>query len=209
MARTRVKICGITRPEDAQEAARLGADALGLVFYSSSPRAVTVERARHIVDGLPPFVTVVGLFVNAEPREIRAALEAVPIDLLQFHGDEPPEACRGYGRRYVKAVTMTEDVDLAAMALHYGDAAALLLDTPSPRARGGTGESFDWSRVPSDVGKSIVLAGGLNPDNVAEAIQVARPYGVDVSSGVELAKGIKDAAKMAAFMRGVDSVTKG
>lgn len=206
MIRTRVKICGITRPEDALAAARAGADAIGLVFYPPSPRAVTRERAREIVQVLPPFVSVVGLFVNAQPAEVRAALAALPIDLLQFHGDEAPEECRIYGRPYIKAVAMAPGVDLQAAARRYVDAAGLLLDTHREGVRGGTGEVFDWSRIPPGLDRPIILAGGLTLENVAAAVQRVRPYAVDVSSGVEVSKGIKDAARIEAFIRGVNSV---
>lgn len=206
MRRTRIKICGITRPGDGLAAARAGADAIGLVFYSKSPRAVTMEQAREIVRVVPPFVSVVGLFVNAQPAEIRAVLEAVPLDLLQFHGDEPPEACRGYGRPYVKAVSMAPGVDVADCARRYADAAGLLLDTHREGIPGGTGEAFDWARIPPGLDKPIILAGGLTSENVIEAVQRVRPYAVDVSSGVESAKGIKDAARIEAFIRGVNSV---
>ncbi len=206
MIRTRVKICGITRPEDALAAARAGADAIGLVFYPPSPRAVTRERAREIVQVLPPFVSVVGLFVNAQPAEVRAALAALPIDLLQFHGDEAPEECRIYGRPDIKAVAMAPGVDLQAVARRYVDAAGLLLDTHREGVRGGTGEVFDWSRIPPGLDRPIILAGGLTLENVAAAVQRVRPYAVDVSSGVEVSKGIKDAARIEAFIRGVNSV---
>lgn len=206
MIRTRVKICGITRPEDALAAARAGADAIGLVFYPPSPRAVTRERAREIVQVLPPFVSVVGLFVNAQPAEVRAALAALPIDLLQFHGDEAPEECRIYGRPYIKAVAMAPGVDLQAVARRYVDAAGLLLDTHREGVRGGTGEAFDWSQIPPGLDRPIILAGGLTLENVAAAVQRVRPYAVDVSSGVEVSKGIKDAARIEAFIRGVNSV---
>jgi phosphoribosylanthranilate isomerase len=204
--RTRVKICGITRPEDAIAAAHAGADAIGLVFYSPSPRAVGLERARIIMQALPPFVAAVGLFVNPAPEEVRVVLASLPIGLLQFHGDETPEQCRAYGRPYLKAIAMKEGVDLTACARRYPDAAGLLLDSYHPDRRGGTGEPFDWTRVPVGLAQPVILAGGLTPANVAAAIAQVRPYGVDVSSGVESAKGIKDAAQVAAFMRGVESV---
>ncbi len=206
-ARVRVKICGITRCEDALAAVRLGADAIGLVFYASSPRAVTLAQAQEIVRALPPFVTVVGLFVDAPPEEIRAVLDGVRIDLLQFHGDETPGDCSGYGKPYIKAVRMQEGVDVAEITHRYADASGLLLDSYRAGVAGGTGETFDWARVPPDVDKPIILAGGLTPENVADAIVQVRPYAVDVSGGVESAKGIKDAGKIAAFMRGVKSVS--
>jgi phosphoribosylanthranilate isomerase len=153
---------------------------------------------------LPPFVTTVGLFVDAAAARIREVLGQVPLDLLQFHGQETPEQCRGHGRPYIKAVHMRVGVDLASLARAYGDAAGLLLDAYSPTAAGGTGQVFDWAKVPRDFGHPIVLAGGLTPENVAAAIKQVRPYAVDVSSGVESGKGIKDAAKIAAFMRSVN-----
>lgn len=203
--RTRVKICGITRPEDAIAAARLGADAIGLVFYAPSPRAVTAAQARAVCAALPPFVSVVGLFVDAPAAEVWEVLQAVPLDVLQFHGDEAPAYCAAFGRPYLKALRMRDGLDVAAAARRYVDAQGLLLDTYVPGAAGGTGRCFDWTRVPQALDKPIILAGGLTPDNVAEAITVAHPYGVDVSGGVEQSRGIKSAAKMAAFMRGVES----
>ena len=199
--RTRIKICGITRPEDGIEAARLGVDAVGLVFYSMSPRAVTPSQAAEIVAALPPFVTTVGLFVDPEPVNVEVVLAQVSLDLIQFHGDETPEFCACFGRPYLKAIRMREGVDLAAERQRYRDARGLLLDTYQPGIPGGTGEAFEWGRVPQDLAASIVLAGGLGPDNVAAAIQQVRPYAVDVSGGVEASKGIKDAAKMAAFFK--------
>ncbi|HKJ76662.1 MAG TPA: phosphoribosylanthranilate isomerase [Gammaproteobacteria bacterium] len=203
MQRTRVKICGITRPEDGLEAARLGADAIGLVFHDASPRAVTAEQARAVVAALPPFVTTVGLFVDADPARIRAVLEAVPLDLLQFHGDEPAAACDAFGRPYIKALRRREDLDAAAAIAAYPDARGVLLDAYRPDAAGGTGHRFDWSRVPREPAKPVVLAGGLNPDNVGGAVAAVRPFAVDVSSGVERDKGIKDPARMAAFLAAV------
>ncbi len=202
-ARTRVKICGITRPEDGLEAARLGADAIGLVFYAPSPRAVGVERAAEIAASLPPFVTRVGLFVDALPAEIEAVLAAVPLDVLQFHGNEIEAECVRFGYPYLKAVSMRPDRDVAAMLRAYPSANGFLLDAYHPAVPGGSGESFDWGRVPTDRPRPIVLAGGLTPDNVADAVRAVRPYAVDVSSGVEAAKGIKDVTKMAEFIRGV------
>jgi len=201
--RTRVKICGITNRQDARDAVDLGADAIGLVFYPASPRAVTVAQAREVVFGLPPFVTVVGLFVNAERAEIAEALAGCRIDLLQFHGQECSDYCAEHGRPYLKAVRMREQVDLAAERARYATASALLLDTYQPGVPGGTGEAFDWARVPAALAGEVVLAGGLTPDNVAAAVRQVQPYAVDVSGGVERAKGRKDRDKMAAFMRGV------
>jgi phosphoribosylanthranilate isomerase len=201
--RTRVKICGITRPEDGLAAARLGADAIGLVFYPPSPRAVETEQAREIVSHLPPFVTVVGLFVNEDPGRLSEVISRVPIDLLQFHGDESPEACRGHGRPWIKAIRMREETDLQEEAAAYSSASGLLLDTFEKGKPGGTGKSFDWDRIPGNLASKIVLAGGLNPQNVVQAIAQVRPYAVDVSGGVEASKGIKSAEKIAAFIEGV------
>ncbi len=201
--RVRVKICGITRPQDAVAAARLGADAVGLVFHAASPRRVTLPQARAIVRALPPFVTAVALFVDAPAGEIQRVLEQVPVGLLQFHGEEPPEDCSRYGRPYIKALRMRPGIDVAACAARYTDAAGLLLDSYRPGVPGGTGETFDWRRVPAALDKPVILAGGLTPDNVAQAVAAVRPFAVDVSGGVESRKGIKDAAKMAAFIAGV------
>ena len=201
--RTRVKICGITRPEDGITAASAGADAIGLVFFARSPRFVTPQQAHAIITALPPFVTTVGLFVDATAEEIDAVLRQVPLDLLQFHGEEPPELCASFGRPYLKAISMRAQIDLHSEAKRFSSASALLLDTFQAGVPGGTGVSFDWTRIPADLNKPLILAGGLNPDNVTQAIIQAHPYAVDVSSGVEAAKGIKDAGKIAAFMRGV------
>lgn len=207
--RTRVKICGITRPGDAAEAARLGVDAIGLVFHPHSPRAVDPDAAAAIVRGIPPFVAAVGLFVDAPAEAVRAVLAIVPLDLLQFHGREPAEYCRAFGRRYVKALAVSAGSDPAAQAARYPDAAAWLFDTAVDGRSGGTGRTFDWGHLPQGLERPVILAGGLDPDNVAAAVRAVRPYAVDVSSGVEAAKGIKDPARMAAFMRGVRSVDAG
>ncbi len=201
--RTRIKICGFTRPDDACEAAALGVDAIGLVFYAPSPRAVDAGQARAIVAALPPFVTSVGLFVDAPADEVRAVLEAVPLDLLQFHGDEPPAYCAQFGRPWLKAIRMREGVDLESEAERYREATGLLLDAYRPGVPGGTGEAFEWERVPRDLALPVVLAGGLNPGNVAQAITTVRPWAVDLSGGVESARGIKDAAKMAELVDAV------
>lgn len=201
--RTRVKICGITRERDALEAVRLGADAIGLVFYPPSPRAVTVEQAGEIVRRLPPFVTVVGLFVDAAPGHVADVVSRVRIDLLQLHGRESPRDCAHQPRPWVKAVRMKDGIDPAAEAVRYADAAGLLLDAYRPGVPGGTGTAFDWDRVPADLASRVILAGGLTPENVEQAIRRVRPYAVDVSGGVESAKGVKDAEKIEAFMRGV------
>ena len=202
--RTRVKICGFTRIEDAVSAARLGVDAIGLVFYPPSPRNVDIEQAVKIVNALPAFVSVVALFVDALEIQIREVLDRVSIDCLQFHGDEPPEACRLYNKRYIKAVRMRDGIDISSLALHYSDAAGLLLDAYHPGAKGGTGSRFDWALIPGQCALPIVLAGGLDQNNARQAVQTVRPYALDVSSGVETGKGIKDALKMAAFIREVN-----
>ena len=202
-ARVRVKICGITRIQDAVDAAYLGADAIGLVFYPESPRVIDVETARQIVAVLPPFISKVGLFVNAKPDEIRAVLQEVPLDLLQFHGDEEPAQCSCFSMPFIKAVRMQDNVDLKSVASSYADASALLLDTYVKGIQGGTGISFDWSRIPSHIDKPLILAGGLTSNNVNTAIKQVKPYAVDVSGGVELEKGIKDAGKIAEFIQEV------
>ena len=204
--RTRVKYCGITRKIDAHRAAELGADAIGLVFHANSPRYVSIHQACEIIDVLPPFISVVGLFVNASQDEITRILNAVPIDILQFHGDEFPTDCGRYGRPFIKALRMREGVDVAAYGRTYAQASGLLLDTYQKGVPGGTGTAFDWSWVPQRIEKPLILAGGLRPSNVAEAIAKVRPYGVDVSGGVESEKGIKDIEKMTAFMQEVRHV---
>ena len=200
---TAVKICGITRVEDGLAAAHAGAHAIGLIFYSASPRCVGVARAREVVERLPPFVTAVGLFVDPHPDEVLRVLDEVPLNLLQFHGSEAPELCAGFGLPYVKACRVAPVTDLLQYAALYRSAKALLLDAFDEGAHGGTGRSFDWGLIPRDLPLPVVLAGGLTPANVGEAIRAVRPWAVDVSSGVEREKGIKDTAKIAAFMRGV------
>lgn len=204
--RPRVKICGITRPEDARCAGDLGADAIGLVFYPPSPRAVSIQQAQAITRALPPFVAAVAVFLNNEPETVRAVLGSVRVSVLQFHGDEPPQDCEQYGWPYIKAVRVREGIDVPAYMGRYRGAVGFLLDTYDQRKRGGTGTTFNWSLVPRDVGTPIILAGGLTPENVVEAVAEVRPYAVDVSTGVEVSAGIKDAAKMAAFMRSLNRV---
>lgn len=203
MSGVRSKICGITRIEDALLAAEAGADAIGLVFYAKSPRAVTVQQARAIVAALPPFVTSVGLFVDASACELGEILDAVPLDLLQFHGDETPSYCDGWGKPYIKALRVKPGDDIAAQIDAYSGARGVLLDTFVPGVPGGTGEAFDWSLVPQAASKPIILAGGLTAENVQAAIQQVRPYAVDVSGGVEAGKGIKDAEKIYRFVQAV------
>ena len=202
----RVKICGITRAQDAIKAVEFGADAIGLVFYGKSPRAVSIDDARAIIQKIPPFVTVVGLFVDPSPKDVAAVLHRVSLDLLQFHGDELPSECSAYGKPYIKAIKMREGEDIAAQVTQYASARGILLDTYDPKVPGGTGRVFDWNKIPKDLNRPIILAGGLTPENVWQAITKVRPFAVDVSGGVEADKGIKDVEKMAAFMRGVQSV---
>jgi phosphoribosylanthranilate isomerase len=205
--RTRVKICGITRAQDALEVVKQGADAIGLVFYPKSPRNVSAAQAAEIVSKIPAFITVVGLFVDAEPAFVQEVLSVVHLDLLQFHGDETASQCRQYSRPYMKAIRVKSDTNLVQYAADYADAKALLLDAFAEGVPGGTGLVFDWSLIPQNFPLPIVLAGGLNAENVGVAIEQVRPYAVDVSGGVEASKGIKDAAKIAAFMRGVSNAT--
>lgn len=198
--RTRVKICGVRRVEDALVAAEAGADAVGLVFYAASPRALDAPAAAAICRALPPFVTPVGLFVDAEAEFVRAVLQQVPLGLLQFHGDEMPSFCGQFGRPYLKAIRMRDDIDLTVEAERFADAAALLLDTYRPGVPGGTGERFDWDRIPAALASRIVLAGGLTPANVGAAIAAVRPWAIDVSGGVEARPGAKDPALVRAFV---------
>lgn len=200
--RTRVKICGITRPEDARAAVAAGADAIGLVFHPASPRCVGIAQAQAIARVLPPFVQPVALFVDAPPEAVRAVLAQLPGTIAQFHGDETPEACAACGHPYIKALRVRDDVDLAQAARRYEHAAALLFDTYDSVVAGGSGRCFDWSRVPR-VARPVILAGGLDAENVRDAVARVQPYAVDVSSGVEARPGIKDAGKIEAFMRAV------
>ncbi|RRV28932.1 phosphoribosylanthranilate isomerase [Pseudomonas sp. o96-267] len=199
----RSKICGITRIEDALAAVAAGADAIGLVFYGKSPRAVGVGQAAAILQALPPFVTTVGLFVDMPRDQLQQLLQRLPLDLLQFHGDESPADCEGHGRPYIKALRVRPGEDVAAAMAPYSGARGILLDTFVEGVPGGTGASFDWSLVPENAAKPIILAGGLDAGNVAEAIRQVRPYAVDVSGGVEASKGIKDAGKIHAFVQAV------
>ena len=203
--RTRVKICGITRVEDALIAVAQGADAIGLVFYPPSPRYVSPAQAAEIVNALPAFITVVALFVDASRTDVEAVLSQVNIDLIQFHGQETADECRQYGKSYMKAIRVKSDTNLVQYTTEYSDAKALLLDTYAEGVPGGTGQVFDWTVIPKNLSKPIVLAGGLDAENVEQAIRQVKPYAVDVSGGVEFKKGIKDAAKIAAFMRGVSN----
>ncbi|MHB1590095.1 MAG: phosphoribosylanthranilate isomerase [Sulfuricella sp.] len=203
---TRIKICGITRSEDALVCAQAGADAIGMVFYSPSPRHVVAAQAAAIARALPPFVTTVGLFVNPAVEQVEAVLNQVHLDVLQFHGDEPPEFCAGFGVPYLKAIRVKAGMDLVQCAIRYREAQGLLLDAYVEGTPGGTGQSFDWKLIPAELPLPVILSGGLEPANVADAIRRVRPWAVDVSSGVEASKGIKDAAKIAAF---IEEVRKG
>lgn len=202
MRRCRVKVCGITSVADAQMVSAAGVDAVGLVFYAKSSRNVTVEQAAVICAALPPFVSVVGLFLDASEAFVNEVLDAVPLDVLQFHGSETPEYCNGFRRPYIKGLGMsgvTGD-DFRELADQYPSAQGVLVDSHAPGAAGGTGKTFDWTQVPQDYAKAIILAGGLSADNVANAIRTTQVYAVDISSGVEAEPGVKDSAKVAAFM---------
>lgn len=202
--RTRVKICGITRVEDALAAVEQGADAIGLVFYAPSPRNVSIAQAAEIASKIPAFVSVVGLFVNAKAHFIQEVTSNVKLDLLQFHGDESPTECEHYGLPFIKAVRVRSTTNLVQYAQAFTEAKALLLDAYTEGVAGGTGHVFDWNLIPKQLNMSVILAGGLTVDNVAKAISQVNPYAVDVSGGVEQSKGIKDAVKIAAFMQQVN-----
>lgn len=204
--RTRIKICGITRWEDAAAAIDMGVDALGFVFVKSSPRFVSVEQARDMVSRLPPFVSSVGLFMNQSAREISEILKIVDLDLLQFHGEESPQDCDQFGRTYIKALPMGGNLVPMDYMANYPQSKGFLLDSHDVGGSGGSGHTFDWTKIPQGLGIPIILAGGLDALNVADAIEQTRPYAVDVSSGVEQSKGIKDINKMKAF---VDAVRAG
>ena len=201
--RTRIKVCGFTREDQLAQAAQLGVDAVGLVFYPPSPRNVSIEQAQVLCRAVPPFVTTVGLFVDAPEEQVREVLRQVPLTLLQFHGDETPAYCQQFGLPYIKAVRVKPGLDLLQYATDFASARGLLLDAYVAGVPGGTGERFDWTLIPANLPLPVVLSGGLDPDNVTEAINNVRPWAVDVSSGVEQGKGNKDLAKMAAFIDGV------
>lgn len=204
----RTKICGITSIQDAQAAVHFGADALGFVFYPSSPRYIHPSDAAAIIHKLPPFVTCVGLFVNAEHEMLKKTVSDTGVDLVQFHGDESEHECGLSSKPWIKAIRVGEETDLAAEAKRYNGANSLLLDTMVRGSYGGTGKTFDWSLVPKNIDKPIILAGGLDLENVIGAINVTSPYAVDVSGGVELKKGVKDHAKMEEFIKRVRSIEK-
>jgi len=202
--RTRVKICGFTTIDEAVYAANLGVDAIGLVFYPQSPRNVSLKQATKIVTALPAFTTVVALFVDETETIIRQVLNNIAIDCLQFHGHETPQACRLYNKPYIKAFSMRETTNVEQLAIDYHDASALLLDAYHPQAQGGTGERFDWDLIPKQCNLPLVLAGGLTPENAKQAIIKVNPYALDVSSGVEIKKGIKERTKITAFIKEVN-----
>ena len=206
MLRTRVKICGITRVEDALAVVDAGVDAIGLVFVERSARNVSLEQAAEIAGVVSAFVTITGLFVDPEPEEVESVLRSVPLGLLQFHGSEPANECRRYGLPYIKAAGIKGLADFDAFAAEYDDAVGLLIDSHGAGEMGGTGETFDWRDFPKESDRPLILAGGLTPDNVAAAIEAVEPYAVDLSSGVERAPGIKDAAKIRTLMKEVKRV---
>jgi phosphoribosylanthranilate isomerase len=203
MSRTRVKICGLSQVDHARLAAEEGADAIGLVFYRESPRYVAVEAAAAIAAALPPFVAAVGLFVDSPEDEVRSVLARVPLDLLQFQGEESAAFCELFGKPYVRAVRMAAGTDLLEYAQRFSRAKALLLDAHVPGERGGTGRSFDWASIPAGLPVPIILSGGLTSENVGRAIREVRPWAVDVSSGVEESRGVKDPRKIVEFIRSV------
>lgn len=206
---TRIKICGITRVADLINIAHAGADAIGLVFYPPSPRNVSIQQAAELLSHLPPFVTVVGLFVNANADTVREVMAQVSLDVLQFHGDETPDYCAQFGKPYLKAIRVKAGVDLQQCAARFHSAQGLLLDAYVEGIHGGTGASFDWALIPKDLPLPVILSGGLDPQNVAAAILQVQPYAVDVSSGVEAAKGIKDAGKVSGFVNKVKQIRAG
>lgn len=208
MKRTRVKICGITRAQDAVAVVDAGADAIGLVFYEPSPRAVTLQQAQEIVCTVPAFVSVVALFVNPEPSLVQEVLNGVRIDLIQFHGDEDSTFCEQFKHPYIKAIRVRQASDVVASSLRFPSAQGILLDSYKPGVPGGTGETFDWSMIPVEQTKKIILAGGLTPENASDAIELVQPFALDVSGGVEEAKGIKDHGKINQFLSEVYRVDR-
>jgi phosphoribosylanthranilate isomerase len=203
MAIVRVKMCGMTRVEDALFAAEIGVNAIGLIFYESSPRAVSITQAKIILERLPAFITTVGVLVDPTASYVQTLLNTLPLDVLQFHGHERAADCRQYGKPYIKTIPMRDQLDWPALLREYSDAKGLLLDTYHAEMQGGTGQIFDWQQIPHEMTQSIVLAGGLTPNNISQAIRQVHPYAVDVTTGVEVAKGIKDHNKMRLFMQAV------
>ncbi|WP_417566745.1 phosphoribosylanthranilate isomerase [Marinobacter sp.] len=204
----RVKICGLTRPEDVDAAVECGADALGFVFYGPSPRAVNADQAAALVRRVPAFVSVVGLFVNPSRQEVEAVLDKVPLDLLQFHGDETAAFCLGFGRRWIKAIRVREPGQIECAFEEFRDSAGLLVDAWDPEKYGGTGKAFNWGLIPEDRPLPLILAGGLSSANVFAAVNQVKPWAVDVSGGVEQSKGIKDTQKISHFIKEVHRVCK-
>lgn len=204
--RTRIKICGLTRPQDVTAAANAGADAVGFVFYEPSPRGVSIESAAELLRSVPPFVVATGLFVNPSRDYVEEVLAKVPLDLLQFHGDEPQEFCESFSARWIKAIRVRERGDIERAFQNYYRASGLLVDAWVADKYGGTGQSFNWDLIPSVRPLPLILAGGLASDNVANAVEQVRPWGVDVSGGVEVSKGIKQSAKMTEFIDEVHRV---
>jgi phosphoribosylanthranilate isomerase len=203
---TRIKICGIKHLADALKAVECGADAIGLIFVEKSPRYVSLTEARVIAESLPPFVTVVGLFMNATAEAVHEALKVVPLNLLQFHGEETPAFCDQFEMPYIKVLRMRENANVVAFAQEYPNAAGILLDAYHKGVGGGTGQTFDWDLIPDDVPLPIILAGGLTPDNVASAVEMVKPYAIDVSSGVESEQAKKDHKKIEQFIKEVQRV---
>lgn len=203
---TRIKVCGIKHLDDALKSVEFGADAIGLIFVEKSPRYASLTDARIIAESMPPFVTVVGLFMDSSAKEVKEALKVVPLNLLQFHGDESPEYCDQFGMPYIKVLRMRENVNVVAFAQEYPNAAGILLDTYKMGVGGGTGHTFDWNLIPEDVPLPLILAGGLTPENVASAVETVKPYAVDVSSGVESEPAIKDHKKIEQFIKEVQRV---
>ena len=199
----RIKFCAMTNSEDALMAAQLGVDAIGVIFYPTSPRHMTVEKTKALLQVLPPYLTTVGIFVNPTPAEVRAILAVAPLDVLQFQGQESAHFCEQFGRPYIKAIHVNAEVDIMAAFARYSSAQGLLLDNSQPGILGGTGVTFDWSLVPKNPPKPLILAGGLTPANVATAIRQVKPFAVDVVSGIERERGLKDHAKMRAFVEQV------
>lgn len=203
----RTKICGMTRPEDVQLAVELGVDAIGLIFYAGSKRCIDIPRAQKLVQQLPPFVSAVGLFVNATEHEVHQVLSSVPIDILQFHGHESAMFCRQFGRPYLKAIAVKNQDSIKTAQTDYPDARALLFDAAVAHSYGGTGQTFDWRLLPATLSHPWILSGGLKPDNVIRAIQETGAVAVDLCSGVEISPGVKDAAKMRALMQAIATLS--
>jgi phosphoribosylanthranilate isomerase len=205
--RTKIKICGITNPKNAIEAAELGVDALGFVFFSESPRYIEPKKAREIIDLMPSFISRVGLFVNASKQEVLLAISESRINMLQFHGDEDENFCNQFDLPYIKAISLKDGINLLEYCQAFSSSSAILIDTYSQKVRGGTGKTFNWDLIPKNLPSPLIIAGGLHSDNVSSLIHSVNPYGVDVSGGVELDKGIKDHKMMKNFVLGVNNAT--